>query len=193
MQTTAVSGATGVPSAAQRGLGNMKSEDFFRVLVTELQQQDPFEPAKTADMINQVAQIREIELSGQLNKTLDQLAGQQRTLGASDLIGKYVIAAQTSDDGSASRIEGVVTGVRFESDGTAILELDTGESVPVSAVAQVTTLEQILAAQSALLANSSATSDAGKDAADAAAKSAARSRPSLLGWDWLKLDAAVHV
>lgn len=193
MQTTAVSGATGVPSTAQRGLGNMKSEDFFRVLVTELQQQDPFEPAKTADMINQVAQIREIELSGQLNKTLDQLAGQQRTLGASDLIGKYVIAAQTSDDGSASRIEGVVTGVRFESDGTAILELDTGESVPVSAVAQVTTLEQILAAQSALLANSSATSDAGKDAADAAAKSAARSRPSLLGWDWLKLDAAVHV
>lgn len=193
MQTTAVSGAAGVPSTTQRGLGNMKSEDFFRILVSELQQQDPFEPAKTADMINQVAQIREIELSGQLNKTLDQLAGQQRALGASDLIGKYVIAAQTSEDGSASRIEGVVTGVRFESDGTAILELDTGESVPVSAVAQVTTLEQILAAQSALLANGSATTDENKDAADAAAKSAGRSRPSLLGWDWLKLDAAVHV
>lgn len=193
MQTTAVSGTTGVPSTTQRGLGNMKSEDFFRILVTELQQQDPFEPAKTADMINQVAQIREIELSGQLNKTLDQLAGQQRTLGASELIGKYVIAAQTDADGGASRIEGIVTGVRFESDGTAILELDTGESVPVSAVAQVTTLEQILAAQSALLANGSAASDESKEAADAAPKSAARSRPSLLGWDWLKLDAAVHV
>ncbi len=58
MSTTAVTSAT---SAAQtvfdRGLSGLKSEDFFNILVTELKQQDPFEPAKTADMIGQVSDM----------------------------------------------------------------------------------------------------------------------------------------
>lgn len=143
MPTTAI-GATGAAAASplqDRGLDSLRSEDFFKILVTELQQQDPMEPNKTSDMISQVSQIRSIELSGQLTDTLGQLAQQQRASGASDLIGKYVQAAMQAEDGAPVVIDGVVTGVQFASDGSATLELDTGMAVRATDVFEVTTAE----------------------------------------------------
>ena len=138
-------GASGAVASTQpdRGLDTLSSEDFFQILVTELQQQDPFEPADTSDMISQVSQIRSIELSGKLNDTLGQLAGQQQWAGVSELIGKYVTADIPLGDGSVASIQGVVTGVRFGSDGTPLLELDTGEALPADLVTHVTTLSAL--------------------------------------------------
>lgn len=127
---------------SERGLGSMKSEDFFKLLITEMRQQDPLEPSKTSDMIGQVSQIRSIELSGQLTDTLDQLTRQQRTSGASEMIGKYVVAASTAADGSEQLIEGIVSAVRFNSDGSAVLELEDGQAVPATDVMHITTVEE---------------------------------------------------
>ena len=69
-------------------------------------------------MIGQVSQIRSIELSKNLTDALSQITSQQRTAGASDLLGKYVTATVANTDGSKQDISGVVTGVRFDSDGT---------------------------------------------------------------------------
>lgn len=136
------------PTAAATGVANrtsfdqMTTEDFFQLLVAELQQQDPFEPTKTADMISQVSQIRDIEQSYHLTNTLEQLTNQQRTAGATDLLGKFVQALIIQADGSAVGIEGVVTGLRFGLDGTAVLELDTGQTIRSADVIRVTTLAQ---------------------------------------------------
>jgi flagellar basal-body rod modification protein FlgD len=144
MEISAIGAAVGTPRATEtRGLGAMKSEDFLKILVTEMQNQDPFEPAKTADMISQVSQIRSIELSGKLTDTLDLLTRQQRIGGTSELIGKYVQAVTTAADGSQTLHEGVVTGVFFNTDGSAVLELDTGEAVPATDVIRVTTLSEV--------------------------------------------------
>lgn len=144
MEISAIGGAMGPPRSNQpRGLGGMTSEDFFKILVTEMQNQDPFEPANTADMISQVSQIRSIELSSKLTDTLDLLTGQQRIGGASELIGKYVQAITIAVDGSQTLHEGVVTGVSFTADGLAVLELDTGEAVPATAVVRITTLDAV--------------------------------------------------
>lgn len=136
----ASAGAT-TATPRNRGLSGMKSEDFFRILVSELQQQDPFKPAETADMINEVSQIRGIELSSQLNSTLDKFAQSQRASGAGDLIGKYVYAVSAAEGGESLNHEGVVTGVRFGSDGAAALELDSGLSVPIDDVVRVTEID----------------------------------------------------
>ena len=144
MNISAIGATLGTPPSQQdRGLGGMKSEDFFKILITEMQTQDPFKPADTADMISQVSQIRSIELSSKLTDTLDLLTRQQRMGGASELIGKYVQAIATALDGSQSLHEGVVTSVFFNSDGSAVLELDTGAAVPASDVIRVTTLEEV--------------------------------------------------
>ena len=169
METTAVGTTLTTPrNAAARGLGSLKSEDFFKILVTEMRQQDPFEPTKTADMISQVSQIRGIELSGQLTDTLSNMTQSQRTAGASDLIGRYVTAAVPNADGTLADVGGVVTGVRFNPDGAAILELDSGTAVLASQVTRVTAnasaAQQPATAPPAGAASSgSAPSDAGKN------------------------------
>lgn len=125
-----------------RGIGALKSEDFFKILVTELQQQDPLNPAETSDMIGNVSQIRSIELSSQLSDTLDSLVKQQRTAGTTDMIGKYIVAFSANEAGEAQPVEGVVSSVYFGSDGSAVLELDTGQAVRAADVSQMTTPEE---------------------------------------------------
>ena len=143
MEISAIGAAVGTPRSTEtRGLSAMKSEDFLRILVTEMQNQDPFEPAKTADMISQVSQIRSIELSGKLTDTLDLLTRQQRIDGGSQLIGKYVQALTTAPDGSQMLQEGVVTGIRFGANGLVLLELDSGEVVSATDVIRVTTVDE---------------------------------------------------
>lgn len=137
------SAATQATPRSDRGLSSLKSEDFFKILVTELQQQDPMQPSNTSDMISNVSQIRSIELSGKLSDSLDAIAKQQRTAGTSELIGKYVMSKSTGVDGVPLQKGGVVTGVRFNSDGVAILELDSGDSILAADVTEITSLDQM--------------------------------------------------
>ena len=177
MATTAVSSTTQAPlSTATSTADRMKSADFFKLLVTELQQQDPLEPTKTGDMISQVSQIRNIEVSQQLMTTLDQLTKQQRTAGASELLGKYVEATVAAADGTQSAVSGVVTGVRFGSDGVAVLELDSGQTVRATDVTRVSA--------SAPVSSATATTSAAKDAAakTAAAAPAGTATPTKPIW-----------
>ena len=141
METSAV-GVLGQtqPRTSNRSLDSLQSEDFFKILVTELQQQDPLDPSETSDMISQVSDIRNIEQSDQLNRALDALAGQQRTANAGTMIGKYVSALTQLQDGTTNVTEGVVTGVRFDDQGTAILELDTGQAIKATDVDHISDL-----------------------------------------------------
>ena len=122
-------------------MNSLQSEDFFKILVTELQQQDPLQPSKTSDLIGQVSQIRSIELSKNLTDALTQVTRNQRVAGASELIGKYVTATVEGTDGTTQEVSGVVTSVRFDADGSAVLELDTGQSVPADSVTRITSAE----------------------------------------------------
>jgi flagellar basal-body rod modification protein FlgD len=181
MQTTAVTPFTSTAATqTDRGVTSMKSEDFFKLLVTELQQQDPLEPSKTSDMIGQVSQIRSIELSKQLTDALSQLTHQQHTAGASELIGKSITATMTADDGTEQETTGIVTGVRFDTDGSAVLELDTGQAVPAANVTH------IAATGSATTSASAATTAANKNTQTAKTSTA----PSGGLLPWLNLEGA---
>jgi len=201
-QTPATGGQRSSLPLPASGLSGLKSEDFFRILVSELKQQDPFEPAKTADMISQVSQIRSIELSGQLTKTLQHMLGGQRSSlplqrvsGAAELIGKYVMATISTPDGSVATIEGVVTGVRFGADGVVVLELDTGQLLRADDVTCITTLEALDAVgtpdepggqRSSLPLPSAADDDGAKSDATARRRAQPQEPPA-----WLSLDTSL--
>lgn len=145
METTGIAAAsTAVASRPNRGLSSLKSEDFFKLLVNEMQHQDPFEPAKTGDMISQVSQLRNIEMSSQFTQAMQTLSASQRAIGTSELLGKFVLAQVDSGagDGSQMTVGGIVTGIRFQEDGTAMLELDTGDAIRATAVQRVLTAEE---------------------------------------------------
>ncbi len=150
MATTAINPTTGLPQSSTttgRGMEALSSEDFFRLLITELQQQDPLAPAKTGDMINQVAQIRSIEQSHTLNQTLRALQNSQQQAGVSALLGKFVVATPKDASGVASQASGIVTGVRFDVDGSAWLDLDSGQTVALADVKRIMTPEAAELAQ----------------------------------------------
>ena len=132
-------------SEASSSLTGLGSDDFLKLLIMQLRNQDPLEPMDNSEMLQQIASIRDIELSTTLTASLRTLTGQQRFASASSLIGQHVTGV-ASEDGSA--LSGVVVGVRFTSDGSPILQLSNGRELPVD---QVSTIESPLRAAEALL------------------------------------------
>jgi flagellar basal-body rod modification protein FlgD len=140
--TTALSAApTTTLTPTSRGLDSLKPEDFFKLLIAELQSQDPFKPNDSNQLVQEMSTIRQMDMSDQLNATLGAFAQQQRVTAATGMIGKYVVGTVFSGgpDGSIQPLEvtGVVSGVRFSSTGEAILDLSNGKSLPVRAVESV--------------------------------------------------------
>ncbi|MCB2088031.1 MAG: flagellar hook capping FlgD N-terminal domain-containing protein [Sphingomonadaceae bacterium] len=65
------------PNNAQagRGFGDLGQADFFRLLTTQIQQQDPFEPVDNKEMLAQMAQFTSLSGINSVNETLQVIAG----------------------------------------------------------------------------------------------------------------------
>jgi len=90
--------------SANSGYNDLDTDSFLKLLISELQNQDPLSPMENADMIQQIGQIREIGATDQLTNTLSNLASSQELVTASSLIGQKVTGL--ADD--ASQVDGVV-------------------------------------------------------------------------------------
>lgn len=124
------------------GLG---SQDFLKLLVAQLTNQDPLDPTSNQELFQQIASIREIELSTTLTDSLRTLTGQQRFSSASLLIGQYVTSLP---DPNGLEDRGVVVGVRFAVDGRPILLLGSGAELHLD---RLSTIESPLRAGEALV------------------------------------------
>lgn len=115
------------PAGAKTTLGK---DDFLKLLLAQLSNQDPLKPMEDKEFIAQLAQFNALEQMQQVNTHLvDMLAGM--SLGqASSLIGKQVEAGQ---------ISGIVTGVAM-ADGKAKLTLNTPTGAVQVAMSQVTSV-----------------------------------------------------
>jgi flagellar basal-body rod modification protein FlgD len=78
----------------QAAVGALGSDVFLRLLVTQLQSQDPTNPVQNEDFVAQLAQFTTLEQATGTNKLLERLLGQdaQRTqLDLVNLIGRTVV------------------------------------------------------------------------------------------------------
>jgi flagellar basal-body rod modification protein FlgD len=85
-------------------------DSFLKLLISELQNQDPLDPMENSEMVAQIGQIREIGATDQLTQTLSNLSSSQELVTASGLIGRQVNGL--ADDFSA--IDGVVDRITVE-------------------------------------------------------------------------------
>jgi len=110
MDTTPV-GAVGTQSQQYTTendvVSEINSDAFLKLLITELQNQDPLEPMSNQEILEQLGQIREIESNLQLTETLESLRLGQNIATANSMIGRLV--AGLTDDGE--QIAGHVDGV----------------------------------------------------------------------------------
>jgi hypothetical protein len=135
METTCVQGNCAASTSSGRGFQELNGEDFFKVLIAQLVNQDPLEPTSNEELLAQMASIREIELNTSLTDSLQNLTGQQQFGSASALIGRFV-TGPVAEDGTM--LSGQVVAARFEADGRAFLQLESGEELELSDVVSVT-------------------------------------------------------
>lgn len=70
---------------------DMGIEDFIKLMVTELQNQDPLNPTDNAQILQQMSQMQSISSTQKLNTTLDAVLLGQNLSNAGSLIGKTVV------------------------------------------------------------------------------------------------------
>src|SRR5262245_46924444 len=69
---------------------SMSTEDFIKIIFTELSNQDPFQPNDSAALLQQLNSIRSIESDLKLTTQLQSLVQENQLASASNMIGKFI-------------------------------------------------------------------------------------------------------
>lgn len=108
-----------VPSAAQ-----LSQEDFMRILLAQLQFQDPLKPMDNQEFVAQLAQFSALEINRQQSEKVDQLLSMQSVTQSVGIISKK-IEMKTS---TGSSVAGTVKAVSLRT-GEPLLTVDVNGSV----------------------------------------------------------------
>lgn len=114
------------------GFAGMTSEDFMKLLITQLQNQDPSNPMDSDQLLNQVSQMRALQANLELETAMKGLTLSQQLSSASNLIGK-TITAVTGD--SNTEVTGEVESVVVK-DNKTLLRVD-GQEIPMDDITGV--------------------------------------------------------
>lgn len=128
MSTAALGGVSSATSNSSRsGIGGMSSDEFLKIMMAELNNQDPFEPNDSAAIIEQLSGLQNIEAQASLQESLETLVSQNTFASSTALIGKIVTGVSQTGD----VVTGTVSSVNTTENGT-IFTLDTGAKIDSS-------------------------------------------------------------
>lgn len=108
-------------------------EEFIKILMTQLQNQDPLDPMDDKEFISQMATFSTLEQTMNIAGSIDELVQSQQispVIKYSHMIGKEVIYPIFDEETGHEEGEGtsIVVAVSQE-DGWAVLELENGEKI----------------------------------------------------------------
>jgi flagellar basal-body rod modification protein FlgD len=124
------SSSTGSSSSAS-ALTQISPNDFLKMLITQLQNQDPVNPTSSDQILQQISQIDNIEATTSLTSSLNSVATDQSFQTASGLIGKQVQGV----DSSGNPVAGAVDSVSF-ANGAAILNIGS-QTMQLSGISSI--------------------------------------------------------
>ncbi len=125
---SSTSNSSAVTTAANNELGK---DAFLKLLIAELQNQDPTNPMEDREFISQMATFSSLEQMQNINSTLQSMA-EANKFSAVSYIGKAV-AFTTGEGEDAKQVAAIVNSVWFDPDQGAILDTTEGE-IPLSQV-----------------------------------------------------------
>jgi flagellar basal-body rod modification protein FlgD len=108
-------------------------DDFLKLLVGQLQHQDPLEPSQDTEFIGQMAQFAQLEQESNTAESTSEMVQQLGRSGALGLIGRTV----TYTDADDNPVTGVVKQVDIGADGKATLTIDGNGGIDAGAVTQI--------------------------------------------------------
>jgi len=81
--------------------------DFIRMMVAQLENQDPMDPMSNTEMLQQISQMRSITSNDRLTSSIESLSLGQALSTASSLIGKTVTGVNTLNQSITGKVEKV--------------------------------------------------------------------------------------
>ncbi|MBD1224169.1 flagellar hook assembly protein FlgD [Virgibacillus halodenitrificans] len=115
--------------------------EFLKILMTQLSNQDPTNPMDDREFISQMAQFSSLEQTTNMANSIEQLVQSQLVspvIEYSHMIGKEVsYQAFDKDTGEKLDVETSKVVAVSQKEGWAILELKNGEKIYADAVLQV--------------------------------------------------------
>ena len=110
----------------------LKAQDFIKMMITQLQNQDPTNPAKNEELLAQMSQIGQLQANTSLNESLKGMVLQNQIGSAGNLIGKSVEGLDDRNE----EVKGIVNSVRVEGNDV-MLELDNGNTVALGRITAI--------------------------------------------------------
>lgn len=100
-------------STSTQSSSNADSEMFMKLMIAQLQNQDPTSPAETSEFMQQIASMSTVENIAKLNTTMENMSASllssQAALQASSMIGQDIYAkTDVAQVGESGEIRGVV-------------------------------------------------------------------------------------
>jgi len=102
--------STSTTGQTANDFNDLDTNQFLKLLITEISNQDPLNPMDNNELVQQISTIRQISATTKLSDTLDAVTSGQNLSTASSMIGKKVNALTATGD----PIEGVVDRVSVE-------------------------------------------------------------------------------
>jgi flagellar basal-body rod modification protein FlgD len=138
MATTPITGTTTTTTAttaASKTAGNqiLGKDDFLKLMVAQMKNQDPMNPADDKDNIAQMAQFSSLEQITNLATATQDLANRMSLTQNVGLLGHSV--TYTGTDGAA--VTGTVDGLNLASDGKATLSVAGQTGVDPTSITSV--------------------------------------------------------
>lgn len=131
---------SGKAGDSNTGASSLGKDSFLKLLVTQLQNQNPLDPQDNSQFVAQLAQFSSVESLQNLNTSVDAIGGMYQSsqaLQASSLVGRSVIfegSATTVDTAKGMTGQAVLpsastlTTVKvYDSTGSVVRTLDLGE------------------------------------------------------------------
>lgn len=116
----------------QRQPNNSLGQDaFLKLLITQLQNQDPSNPIEDREFIAQLATFSQLEQLTKLNSTMEYMYYEQKSqqlMALSELIGKSVEWLNEKDQVE----QATVTGVKYSESGDLLVQIDDDKWIEAS-------------------------------------------------------------
>jgi flagellar basal-body rod modification protein FlgD len=132
---TAKASSTG-STAAGSGFNNLTTGDFMKMLIAELQNQDPTQPMSNKDLLTQLSTMSQLQSTQDLDKALQTNTNNQQLSIASSFIGRAVQGKDSNNN--------PVSGIAQE----AVLQNGTAEVAVGNSLLPVANITAVAPAQS---------------------------------------------
>jgi flagellar basal-body rod modification protein FlgD len=126
--------AAALAANPQQTSQTMDSEVFMKLLVTQLQNQDPSSPMDTNEMISQQTQLAMMEQITNQTTTANENFSLQMRIAAANLVGKQV---SYTDAASGASVTGTATAVSYAASVPTVTV--NGKEVDLDVISGITT------------------------------------------------------